>query len=87
MLDIADQVYTVAGRFCESGDILATDVTLPEVASGDLLVMPVCGAYCIPMSSNYNAFYRPAVVMVKDGKSRLIRRREIIEDLLRTDLG
>ncbi len=87
MSDVADQVYTVAGRFCESGDILATDVNLPEIASGDILVMPVCGAYSIPMASNYNAFYRPAVVMVKDGKSRVIRRRETIEDLLRTDMG
>ena len=87
MADTADQVYTIAGRFCESGDILATDVKLPEVASGDTLVMPVCGAYCIPMSSNYNAFYRPAVVMVRGGASRVIRRRETIEDLLRTDMG
>ena len=87
MLEAPDQVYTVAGRFCESGDILATDIKLPEVASGDVLVMPVCGAYCVPMSSNYNAFYRPAAVMVKDGRARLIRRRETAEDLLRTDLG
>ena len=87
MLEAADQIFTVAGRFCESGDILATDVKLPEVVSGDILVMPVCGAYCIPMSSNYNAFYRPAVVMVKDGEARLIRRRESAEDLLRTDMG
>ena len=87
MADLAGQIYTVAGRFCESGDILATDVKLPEVASGDLLVMPVCGAYCIPMASNYNASYRPAVLMVKDGESKLIRRRETVEDLLRTDLG
>lgn len=87
MSDVADQVYTVAGRFCESGDILATDVNLPEVASGDILVMPVCGAYCVPMASNYNAFYRPAAVMVKGGSSRLMKRRETIDDLLRTDLG
>ncbi|XUX01024.1 MAG: diaminopimelate decarboxylase [Dehalogenimonas sp.] len=87
MSDFADQTYTIAGRFCESGDILAIDIKLPEVKPGDILVMPVCGAYCVPMSSNYNAFYRPAVVMIKDGKARLIRRRETTEDLLRTDLG
>ncbi len=87
MSDAADQTYTIAGRFCESGDILATDIKLPEVESGDILVMPVCGAYCVPMASNYNAFYRPAVVMIKDGQARLIRRRETAEDLLRTDLG
>jgi diaminopimelate decarboxylase len=87
MSDAADQTYTIAGRFCESGDILATDIKLPEVGPGDILVMPVCGAYCVPMASNYNAFYRPAVVMVKEGHARLIRRRETAEDLLRTDLG
>ncbi|PPD57831.1 diaminopimelate decarboxylase [Dehalogenimonas etheniformans] len=87
MSDFAGQTYTIAGRFCESGDILATDIKLPEVKRGDILVMPVCGAYCIPMSSNYNAFYRPAMVMIKDGKARLIRRRETVEDLTRTDLG
>ncbi|WP_076005053.1 diaminopimelate decarboxylase [Dehalogenimonas formicexedens] len=87
MADYADQTYTIAGRFCESGDILANDVKLPEVKPGDILVMPVSGAYSIPMSSNYNAFCRPAVVMVKDGQARIIKRRETVEDLLRTDLG
>jgi diaminopimelate decarboxylase len=87
MSGAADQIYTIAGRFCESGDILATDIKLPEVKSGDILVMPVCGAYCIPMSSNYNAFCRPAVIMIKNGEARIIRRRETAEDLLRTDLG
>lgn len=87
MADASHQICTVAGRFCESGDILAADVMLPEAEPGDILVMPVCGAYCVPMSSNYNAFLRPAVVMVEEGQSRLIRRRESIEDLLRTDLG
>ncbi|KTB48750.1 diaminopimelate decarboxylase [Dehalogenimonas alkenigignens] len=87
MTERANQLYTVAGRFCESGDILAADVKLPAADPGDTLVMPVCGAYCIPMASNYNAFFRPAVVMVKEGQHRLIRRRESIEDLLRTDLG
>jgi diaminopimelate decarboxylase len=87
MSEAADQTYTIAGRFCESGDILVTDIKLPEVKSGDILVMPVCGAYCVPMSSNYNAFYRPTVIMIKDGQARIIRRRETAEDLLRTDLG
>ncbi|MEN8614506.1 diaminopimelate decarboxylase [Dehalogenimonas sp. THU2] len=87
MSDLANTVYTVAGRFCESGDTLATDIKLPDVKSGDILVMPVCGAYCLPMASNYNAALRPAVIMVKDGRSRMIRRRETLEDLLRCDIG
>lgn len=76
---------TIAGKFCESGDILIKDIDLPPIAAGDILAVPDCGAYCIPMSSNYNAFMRPAVVMVKDGKARLIRRRETVDDLHRCD--
>ncbi|MFC1870917.1 diaminopimelate decarboxylase [Chloroflexota bacterium] len=77
---------TVAGRFCESGDILLRDFGLPSVSPGDVLAVPCCGAYCLPMASNYNAALKPAVVMVKEGKARLIRRREIPEDLTRCDL-
>ena len=71
----------IAGRFCESGDVLIQSVTLPEVRVGDLLAVPASGAYQLPMASNYNAVPRPAVVMVKDGEARTIRRRETIEDV------
>ncbi len=77
---------TIAGKFCESGDILIKDIDLPPISAGDILTIPDCGAYCIPMSSNYNAFMRPAIVMVNDGKARLIRRRETVDDLLRCDV-
>ncbi|MBI2868791.1 MAG: diaminopimelate decarboxylase [Chloroflexi bacterium] len=77
---------TIAGKFCESGDILIKDIELPPVASGDILAVPDCGAYCIPMSSNYNGYLRPAVIMVKDGKARLIRRRESYDDLTSCDV-
>lgn len=77
---------TICGRYCESGDILIRDIGLPSVSSGDILAVPDCGAYCIPMSSNYNAAFRPAVVMVKDGKARIIRRRETMEDLTKCDI-
>ncbi|MFH1003270.1 MAG: diaminopimelate decarboxylase, partial [Chloroflexota bacterium] len=80
-------VVTIAGKFCESGDILVRDISLPEVAPGDIVAIPDCGAYCLPMASNYNASLKPAIVMVKDGQARLIRRRETVEDLLLTDLG
>jgi len=77
---------TIAGKFCESGDILIGDINLPPVSAGDIIAVADCGAYCLPLASNYNATFRPAVVMVKDGEARLIRRRETIEDLTRCDL-
>ena len=77
--------YSIAGKFCESGDILINDIELPAPAAGDLLAVPVCGAYSIPESMNYNAFFKPAVVLVRDGQARLIRRRETVDDLLRTE--
>lgn len=77
---------TIAGRFCESGDILVRDVRLPEVKTGDVVAIPVCGAYCIPLSNNYNAVPRPAVVMVADGVDRVVRRRESHQDLIRNDV-
>ncbi len=78
--------FTIAGKFCESGDILIKDLSLPHPEAGDILAVPVCGAYCLPQASNYNASFKVAVVMVKDGKARLIRRRETLEDLMRCDL-
>ena len=77
---------TIAGRFCESGDILIRDIKLPTVTGGDLIALPVCGAYCIPMASNYNAALKPAIVMLADGHDRLIRRRETYKDLTSCDL-
>ena len=77
---------TIAGKFCESGDILVTDVELPQVEPGDTVVIPVSGAYNLSLASNYNASLKPAVAMVKDGNARLIRRRETYDDLIRNDL-
>jgi len=77
---------TIAGKFCESGDILIRDIKLPPLAAGDILAVADCGAYCLPMGSNYNASLRPAVVMVKEGKARLIRRRETFTDLSQCDV-
>jgi len=77
---------TIAGKFCESGDILIRDINLPPVSAGDIIAVAVCGAYCLPLSSNYNAAFRPAVVLVREGRARLIRRRETLEDLTRCDL-
>lgn len=77
---------TIAGKACESGDILIKDIDLPRLESGDIVALPCCGAYCIPMSSNYLALPRPAIVMVRDGNARLIRRRETYKDLMKNDI-
>ncbi|MDD5190435.1 MAG: diaminopimelate decarboxylase [Dehalococcoidales bacterium] len=77
---------TICGKFCESGDILIKDIELPEMKAGDILALNGAGAYAIPESMNYNAFFRPPVILVKDGKSRLIRRRETLEDITRCDV-
>jgi len=77
---------TIAGKFCESGDILVKDINLPPISAGDVIAIPDCGAYCLSMASNYNASVKPAIVLVKEGKARLIRRRETFDDLTRCDL-
>lgn len=74
--------YTVCGKHCESGDVLIESVQLPEPRRGDLLAVPGTGAYTLAMGSNYNAVPRPAAVLVSNGASRLIRRRETVDDLL-----
>ena len=77
-----DQTVTVAGKFCESGDILVRDAALPELQLGELIAMPAAGAYQLAMESNYNLALRPAVVIVRDGDARLARRRQSFDDLL-----
>jgi diaminopimelate decarboxylase len=77
-----DAAYAVAGMHCESGDLLIERVELASPRRGDVLAVPVTGAYTIAMSSNYNAVTRPAAVLVSDGEARLIRRRETVDDLL-----
>jgi diaminopimelate decarboxylase len=78
---------TIAGRYCESGDILLKDTTIAPTVPGDIIAIPVSGAYCIPMSSNYNAVPRPCIIMVKGGKARLVCRRESYQDLMRLDIA
>jgi len=75
-------VFAVAGKHCESGDVLIERVELPEPKRGDILAVPVTGAYTLAMSSTYNAVPRPAAVLVANGSARLIRRRETVDDLL-----
>jgi diaminopimelate decarboxylase len=80
-----DEVVSVAGMHCESGDVLIDDVALPSPRRGDLLAVPATGAYTLAMASNYNGVGRPAAVLVRDGKARLVRRRETVDDLLRLE--
>ena len=82
----AVEKVTIAGKYCESGDVLASDIMLPELAAGDIIAIPAAGAYCPSMASNYNLNPRPPMVLVKDGQSRLIRRRESYEDLMHCDV-
>ena len=74
--------YRIAGKHCESGDVLIESVELPEPRRGDLLAVPATGAYTLAMASNYNGVPRPAAVLVGDGHAELIRRRESLDDLL-----
>ena len=84
--DEATERVSIAGKYCESGDVLIHDIDLPALVPGDLLAVPMAGAYCLAMASNYNLAPRPAAVLVNAGDARLIRRRETFEDLLRTEI-
>jgi len=78
----------VVGKHCESGDVVVKDEFLPaDVQPGDLLAVPATGAYCRSMASNYNHMPRPPVIAVRDGRPRLIVRRETEDDLLALDVG
>ena len=81
-----EKIVTLAGKYCESGDLLVKDVLLPRIETGDIVAIPSSGAYCLAMSSNYNMNPRPAVVMVGNGQSRLVRKRETYKDLMALDL-
>ncbi|HYX50236.1 MAG TPA: hypothetical protein VE843_10865, partial [Ktedonobacteraceae bacterium] len=77
-----EEVVCIAGRYCESGDILIENVTLPHMQEGDLLALPMAGAYCLPMASNYNLVPRPAVLLLDEGKVQVMERRETFADLM-----
>jgi diaminopimelate decarboxylase len=81
--ELPSGVYRVAGKHCESGDVLIEAAELPEPRPGDVLAVPATGAYTLALGSTYNGVPRPAVVLVADGEARLIRRRETVEDLMR----
>ena len=80
------EVVTLAGKYCESSDVLVKDVKLPRIESGDVIAIPASGAYAPSMASVYNLNPRPAMVMVKDGEAKLIRRRETFADMMLQDV-
>ena len=82
----ADFCATIAGRCCESGDLIQEDVMLPRPVRGDTLAVLVTGAYNYSMASNYNRIPRPPVVMLRDGKDYVAVRKESYEDLCRNDM-
>lgn len=82
----ADYIATIAGRCCESGDLIQEDAKIQTPEAGDILAVFCTGAYNYSMASNYNRVPRPAVVMIKDGKPRLIIKRESYEDMVKNDI-
>src|SRR5699024_10252553 len=83
--DPKEEKVSIAGKCCESGDMLIWDLSLPKTSENDILAVFSTGAYGYSMASNYNRIPRPAVVFVENGKDRLVIRRETYEDLIRLD--
>jgi diaminopimelate decarboxylase len=81
-----DTTCHVAGKHCESGDVIVRDVSLPDPAPGDVVVTPATGAYGYAMANNYNGVPRPPVVFVRDGQARVVVRRETYADLMSRDV-
>ncbi len=74
---------SIAGPYCESGDVVIDDLPMPQVEEGELIAIPVSGAYHLSMSSNYNGARRPAVLWLEEGHVKEIVRRETTDDLLK----
>lgn len=82
----SEEIVTLAGKYCESGDILIEDAFLPKLEPHELIAIPASGGYNLAMSSNYNMALRPPVIGVKNGNSYLLQRRETMEDLVARDI-
>lgn len=84
--DSINETVTIAGKCCESGDILIKDIKLPNVCSGDILAVMSTGAYGFSMANNYNKNLRPAVVFVKDGEAKIVSKRQTYEELVSSEI-
>ena len=82
----AGEKVTIAGKYCESTDILITDIEMPVLTPGDVIAVPAAGAYCLAMASNYNGMPRPEVLMLRDGQAHVMRRRETLDDLVAAEV-
>jgi diaminopimelate decarboxylase len=82
----SDGRVTIAGKYCESTDILISDIDMPPLHPGDVIAVPAAGAYCLAMASNYNGMLRPEVLMLRDGEARVMRRRETLDDLVAAEV-
>ena len=80
------ELVTIAGKFCESGDILIKDIELPKPVAGDILCVFDTGAYCYSMSSNYNRALKPAMVLIENGNAKVIVKRQTLEQLVENDV-
>jgi len=83
----ATELVHIAGRYCESGDVLIRDIGLPRAELGEILAVASAGAYTLSMASNYNLTPRPALLLVGGGRARVIQRRETYADLTARDLA
>jgi diaminopimelate decarboxylase len=84
--DAPDEVCQLAGKHCESGDVIVRDVALADPRPGDLIATPATGAYGHAMANNYNAVPRPPVIFCREGEARAVVRRETYEDLRARDV-
>lgn len=82
----SDGKVTIAGKYCESTDILISDIEMPPLQPGDVIAVPAAGAYCLAMASNYNGMPRPEVLMLRDGEAHVMRRRETLDDLVSAEI-
>ena len=81
-----NEKVTIAGKCCESGDLIGENMPLQHAESGDILAVLATGAYNYSMSSNYNRLQKPAVVFVNNGESRVVVKRETLDDIIRNDV-
>jgi diaminopimelate decarboxylase len=77
---------SIAGPYCESGDVVIEDLFMPKIEAGELLAIPASGAYHLSMASNYNGARKPAVLWLEKGKAQVIMQRETVNDLTRRDI-
>jgi diaminopimelate decarboxylase len=81
------EIISVAGPYCESGDVIFEDLQMSKLKVGDLIAVPMSGAYHLSMSSNYNGARKPAVLMLENGNAKVIQKRETLDDLIKRDLS